>query len=76
MQIIYRHNIKVHFSTIRDAQAAMYNEYDHIQDLSKGGIVYPFTGIRGDSKELWYKVKQQQIPNVRLVKAESRLEQS
>jgi hypothetical protein len=27
-------------------------------DLSKGGIVFPFTGLRGDAKELWRKIKK------------------
>jgi len=35
-----------------------YIEYDKKLDLSKGGIVYPFTGIRGDSKEIWGGIKR------------------
>lgn len=34
-----------------------YYSYDKQLDLSQGGIVYPFTGIRGDAKELYQKLK-------------------
>lgn len=54
--IVYRNCIKVHFSTAQEAAKVMYSDYDKNLDLSKGGIVYPFTGIRGDAKELWFKV--------------------
>lgn len=57
VQIIFRKQIKVHYSSLADAQSANYSEYDRNLDLSKGGIVYPFTGIRGDAKELWNKIK-------------------
>jgi hypothetical protein len=43
-------------------------------DLSSGGIVYPFTGIRGESKEIWCKiVKKQSVGhnNVFLVRADT-----
>jgi hypothetical protein len=40
-------------------------------DLSKGGIVYPFTGIRGDSKELWQKVRNGQERFVELMRADT-----
>jgi len=33
-------------------------DYDKRLDVSKGGIVYPFTGIRGDAKQLWSRVKR------------------
>lgn len=48
-----------------------YTEYDKKLDLSKGGIVYPFTGIRGDSKELWQKVRNGQERFVELVRADT-----
>ena len=37
--------------------------------------MYPFTGIRGDSKELWNGIKAQRIKNVELVKADTLIEQ-
>ena len=52
----------------------MYYSYDKKLDLSSGGIVYPFTGIRGESKEIWSKiVKKQSVghSNVYLVRADT-----
>jgi hypothetical protein len=75
VNIIYRRNIKVHFSSISEASQANYYEFNKELDLSKGGIVYPFTGIRGDSKELWSKVKMGKLPNVSLARADNPFEQ-
>lgn len=69
--ILYRKRIKVHFSSQAEAAAVNYHDYNKDFDLSKGGIVYPFTGIRGDSKELWFKVTQKKIPNVSIVRADT-----
>lgn len=44
-------------------------------DLSQGGIVYPFTGIRGDSKELWMKINKGQETRAELVRADTLEEQ-
>jgi hypothetical protein len=40
-------------------------------DLSKGGIVYPFTGIRGDSKELWGSIRRGQLKQAELIRADT-----
>jgi hypothetical protein len=53
IKIIYRNNIKVHFSTYQEAASFGYQDFDKNLDMSKGGIVFPFTGIRGESKDLW-----------------------
>ena len=58
------------------AQKEGYNDFDKNLDLSKGGIVYPFTGIRGDAKELWSRIHRGQIPNVELVQADTVSEQA
>ena len=39
--------------------------------MSKGGIVYPFTGIRGDAKELWNRLKRGQEKHASLVRADT-----
>lgn len=38
--------------------------------------MYPFTGIRGDAKELYAKLKNGLVKNVDLIKAESKMEQA
>lgn len=45
--------------------------FDKNLDLSQGGIVYPFTGIRGDSKELWSKVYKGYEQYAELVRADT-----
>lgn len=63
---------------MNQAQNDNYFAYDKKLDLSSGGIVYPFTGIRGESKEIWSKiVKNQSVghSNVYLVRADTVEEQ-
>lgn len=49
----------------------MYQSYDPKLDLSQGGIVYPFTGIRGDSKELWMRIKNNMEPHASFLRADT-----
>ena len=53
LKLIYRNQIKVHYPNVTIAGNENYYSYDKQLDLSQGGIVYPFTGIRGDAKELY-----------------------
>lgn len=54
--IIYRNDIKVNYKSKEEAQMDGYTNYTKSCINSKG-IIYPFTGIRGDAKQLWRKVK-------------------
>ena len=38
-------------------------------------IVYPFTGIRGDAKELWRRARKGQEPKLQLVRADTPADQ-
>ena len=40
-------------------------------DVSKSGIVYPFTGLRGDAKDLYKKIKNGNESLVQLVRADT-----
>lgn len=53
IQILFREKIKVFYNSTEAASADGYNEYDRRFDVTRGGIVYPFTGLRGDAKELF-----------------------
>jgi hypothetical protein len=46
-------------------------EYDSKLDVSKGGIVFPFTGIRGDAKELYRKIKKGLENRIELIRADT-----
>ena len=76
INILYRKQIRVHYQNVQQAKSDFYFDYDKNLDLSKGGIVYPFTGIRGDSKELWNRIKRNDIRHVELVRAETTQEQA
>ena len=69
----------MHYPNIATAHSESYYSYDKQLDLSSGGIVYPFTGIRGDSKDLWSRImRNNNMPRqspVQLVKAVSVSEQ-
>lgn len=73
--IVYRKQIKVHFSTIQQAAQELYQSYDPKLDLSQGGIVYPFTGIRGDAKDLWMRVNKGAEPHASFARADTLDEQ-
>eukprot|EP00347_Sterkiella_histriomuscorum_P021429 403334007 len=75
VQILYRDRIKVYYSSVVLAQADNYQDYDPKLDVSKGGIVYPFTGIRGDAKELHRKIKKGQESRIELIRADTTHEQ-
>ncbi|CDW84955.1 UNKNOWN [Stylonychia lemnae] len=75
VQILYRDKIKVYYSSVIMAQTDNYNDYDSKLDVSKGGIVYPFTGIRGDAKELYRKISKGIENRITLIRADNYLEQ-
>ena len=58
VKMVYRGQIKIHYATQQLASQDGYLDYDKKLDMSKGGIVYPFTGIRGDAKEIWNRLKR------------------
>lgn len=66
----------MHYSTVSQAQQDKYYDFDPKLDVSKGGIVYPFTGLRGDAKELYRKIKRNQEDRVLLVRADTVEEQA
>jgi hypothetical protein len=75
VQIIYRNQIKIHYATQKLAQEDCYSSFDPLLDLSRGGIVYPFTGIRGDAKDLWRKVSKGEEKHAELVRADTLTQQ-
>ena len=69
VKIIHREAIKVNFGS---RQAALDEEYDDFPSncVNGYGVVYPFTGIRGDAKALWKQIKNNtKKDQIRLVKA-------
>ena len=58
MKVVFRNCIKVHFQNQQAAMNENYSDYDRRLDMSKGSIIYPFTGIRGEAKDLWRLIKR------------------
>ena len=65
IKILCKTDIKVNYKSIEEAAMDGYNNYNKGCLNSKGNI-YPFTGIRGDSKQLWR--------NIKILKTENRVE--
>lgn len=65
IKIIYRGDIKVNYKSKEEALMDGYTNFTQNCVNSKGNI-YPFTGIRGDAKQLWRRV--------RILKSEDRVE--
>ncbi len=63
--ILYRDKIKVYYSTLVNAHADDYHDGDGTStSKTANSIVYPFTGIRGDAKELWRRARKGQEPRL------------
>ena len=56
IKIIYKNDIKINYKSSEEAQMDGFTNFNKDVINSKGNI-YPFTGLRGDAKELWRKVK-------------------
>jgi hypothetical protein len=56
INIIYKNDIKVCYKCKEEALNDGYTNFNKGVINSKG-IIYPFTGIRGDAKDLWRRVK-------------------
>ena len=69
IKILYRDKIKVFFKTSADAQKANYHDYEKEKYRQKDGYVYSFTGLRGDAKNLYLRVKSGAEKRVKFVKA-------
>jgi hypothetical protein len=56
INIIYKNDIKVMYKSKEEAMMDGYTNFSKGVVNSKG-IIYPFTGLRGDAKDLWRRVK-------------------
>lgn len=65
IKIIYKNDIKINYKNKEEAIMDGYTNFSK-DCMNSKGIIYPFTGLRGDSKQLWRQVK--------ILKSESRIE--
>ena len=57
VHIIHRGKIKVYYKSREDAILDGYWDFTS-DDVNKKGVVFPFIGLRGDAKELYWAVKR------------------
>lgn len=57
IKILYRDKIRVFYGTVAQAQKDNYHEYDQNLFTNRNGFVYSYTGLRGDSKRLYQRIK-------------------
>ena len=63
-----RDKVKVFYNSIEAASQDNYKDFDRRLDVTRGGIVYPFTGIRGDAKELYRLIQQGKEERVKIIR--------
>lgn len=67
--IIYRDNIKVYFSSEKEAELHGYSDYEKEKAVNKNSNVYPFIGLRGNAKELYLNIVGNSEKRVKLIKS-------
>jgi hypothetical protein len=75
IKILYRDQIRVFYSKVKFAQEDGYNEYKQTVFSNKNGFLYSFTGLRGDARNLYKKIKAGTEKRVKLVKCPTPAEQ-
>jgi len=71
ISIIYRENIRVYYPTEEEAFYDGYKDFDKSKAINKSGNVYPFIGIRGDSKELYRSIVKGREKRVKLIRCDN-----
>jgi hypothetical protein len=68
IKILYRDQIKVFYSRVKFAQEDGYTDYKQTVFSNKNGFLYSFTGLRGDARNLYKKIKAGNEKRVQLLK--------
>jgi hypothetical protein len=71
IKIIYRDKIKVFYSTVNAARADGYKDYSSRLFSRNDGYLYSFTGLRGNAKALYKRVKAGEEKSIKLVQAQT-----
>lgn len=77
IKILHRGKIKVFYKTSNDAHNDNYTDYNS-DAMNLKGRIYPFTGLRGDAKELWKSIigtGSKREKRVELVQADTDIDQ-
>ena len=59
------------YGSVKQAKADNYTEFSDFVFSNQNGFVYSYTGLRGDAKQLYRKIKKGDEKRVQLVKCET-----
>jgi len=57
IEIIYRERIRLFYNTVKSAEDDGYFDYDKVHFPKPLSLLYGFTGLRGDAKDLYKLIK-------------------
>lgn len=69
VKILYRDRVRVFYGTVEQAKRDGYTDFSEHLFSNKNGFVYSYTGLRGDAKALYRKIKRGEEKRAVLVKA-------
>lgn len=76
IKILYRDRIRVFYGTVEQAASDGYDDYNENLFTNKKNYLYSYTGLRGDAKALYKRIKSGAEKRVQLVKAATPEEQA
>lgn len=75
IQILYRDKIRVFYNTCKAAADDGYTGYDKTLFPKPLGLLYGFTGLRGDAKDMYTDIRKGKETRVKLVEAKTPADQ-
>lgn len=75
IQILYRDRIRVYYNSVQQAIEDDYTVFHKEWFTKRTGLLYGFTGLRGDAKDLYLNIVKNKETRVKLIKAETHKEQ-
>lgn len=67
IKIVYRDKVRVFYDTVGQAKKDSYHEYDSKLFPKNNCILYGYTGLRGDAKDMYKGMKKE--PRIQLISA-------
>ena len=76
IKILYRDKIRVFYNTVKVAKQDGYTQFNEHVFTNPNGFLYSYTGLRGDSRKLYYKIRTGTEKRVQCIKASTAQEQA
>jgi hypothetical protein len=68
IKILYRDKIRVFYNTVKVAKSDGYTQYNEQTFSNPNGFLYSYTGLRGDSRRLYYRIRTGAEKRVQCIK--------